>query len=136
MSLNETNAVKEFESYLKQRKAPADVMTWYKKLISDAKEEGFAEGLITALNVIKERSELPPYKAWNVVREALKNSIHNSASEFEKLPKNIQAVLGTSERLKEWAELDSEKLELYIAPIFKNDYSEACLCIGVNPKNL
>lgn len=134
MNLYETNAAKEFESYLKQRKAPADVMEWYNRLITSAKGEGFTRGLIAGLNTVKERSELPPYKAWNIVREALKNSIHNSAAEFEKLPANIKAVLGTAERLKEWAEIDVKSLEMHIAPMFKSDYSEACLYRSKNDK--
>lgn len=134
MNLNETNAAKEFDNYLKQRKAPADVMEWYKRLIADAQKEGFAKGLVSALNIINKRSELPPYEAWNIVRKALKDSLHNSKTEYEKLPAHIKAVLGTSERLKEWAEIDVKSLEIYIAPMFKNDYSDACLCVRANPK--
>ena len=58
----------------------------YPPTIADVKER---IRLITALPQMSE------FEAWNVVFKAISNSCYNSGAEFEKLPQNIQRLVGS-----------------------------------------
>lgn len=61
-------------------------------------------------------------QAWGVVYKALSNSIYNAESEFNKLPSEVRAGIGSASQLREWAQMDTATLESVIASNFKKGY--------------
>lgn len=64
---------------------------------------------------------LSEMEAWNIVMLALRNCGRNSESEYEKLPKVIQAIT-TPQQLKEWALMDSEQVNTVVSSNFMRSY--------------
>lgn len=60
--------------------------------------------------------------AWSMVYKALGNSLHNAQKEFDKLPPEVQAGVGSPNQLREWAQMDTSTLESVIASNFKRGY--------------
>lgn len=69
-------------------------------------------------------ADMTPMEAWGLVRKALRNSGYESGKEFAKLPKSIQAVLGSSARLRDWCMIDEVTLENFTGPRFMTSYKE------------
>lgn len=65
---------------------------------------------------------IDPDEAWGMVYKALGNSIYNAKEEFEKLPDEVKAGIGSYSQLREWAQMDSKTLETVIASNFKKGY--------------
>ncbi len=61
-------------------------------------------------------------QAWAMVYKALSNSIYNSEKEFDKLPSEVRAGVGSPNQLREWAKMDTSTLESVIASNFKKGY--------------
>ena len=61
-------------------------------------------------------------QAWSMVYKALSNSIYNSEKEFDKLPTEVRAGVGSASQLREWAQMDTATLESVIASNFKKGY--------------
>lgn len=61
-------------------------------------------------------------EAWGMVYKALGNSIYNAKEEFEKLPDEVKAGIGSYSQLREWAQMDARTLETVIASNFKKGY--------------
>ncbi|MCI9292968.1 MAG: hypothetical protein HFF02_06705 [Erysipelotrichaceae bacterium] len=61
-------------------------------------------------------------QAWAMVYKALSNSIYNSEKEFDKLPSEVRAGIGSASQLREWAQMDTATLESVIASNFKKGY--------------
>ena len=62
-------------------------------------------------------------KAWNLVFKALGDSIHNSKAEFDKLPPEVQAGVGSHEQLRTWATMNTDELQTVVASNFKRGYT-------------
>lgn len=62
-------------------------------------------------------------KAWNLVFKALGDSIHNSKAEFDKLPPEVQAGIGSHEQLRTWATMNTDELQTVVASNFKRGYT-------------
>ena len=56
-------------------------------------------------------SSMSELEAWSLVRKAVRNSGYHSVEEFEKLPEACQRAVGSAANLKEWALMDSERVE-------------------------
>lgn len=61
-------------------------------------------------------------QAWAMVYKALSNSIYNAESEFNKLPSEVRAGVGSASQLREWAQMDTATLESVIASNFKKGF--------------
>lgn len=61
--------------------------------------------------------------AWSMVYKALSNSIYNAKSEFAKLPKEVQAGVGSPEQLRTWAVMNTDELQTVVASNFKRGYT-------------
>ena len=61
-------------------------------------------------------------QAWALVQRALRNSGYNSEEEFAKLPEACQRAVGTAANLKEWALMDSERVETVEQSHFIRNY--------------
>ena len=66
------------------------------------------------------------FEAWQIIKNAASNSLYNSKKEFDKLPPIIQKVVGNHYTLKDWAEMDMDRLETIIQSNFIKSYKSAC----------
>lgn len=72
---------------------------------------------------IKPKDEMTGLEAWSVVRKALSRSGWYSTEEFEKLPKDIQKIVGSPNMLYEWSQTNSEQVGTVIASHFIKSYN-------------
>ncbi|MGN1367382.1 MAG: replicative helicase loader/inhibitor [Aristaeellaceae bacterium] len=61
-------------------------------------------------------------EAWAMVARATRNSIYNSREEFNRLPEEIQRVVGSPAMLREWAEMDTETFNSVVSSNFMRSY--------------
>lgn len=61
-------------------------------------------------------------EAWALVKKALSRSGWYSTEEFEKLPKDIQKVIGSPSMLYEWSQTSSEQVNTVIQSNFMRSY--------------
>lgn len=80
---------------------------------------GQIKSIVTDLTSEKEMTEL---EAWALVERALHNSNYNAPAEFEKLPPEIQRIIGSPSMLREWAQTDNDKVQTVIASNFQRSY--------------
>lgn len=66
--------------------------------------------------------EMTEQEAWSLIKKALRNSGYDSKKEFEKLPPELQKLLGSHNQLKEWAVEDIATLDSVIASNFMRSY--------------
>ena len=67
-------------------------------------------------------SSMSELEAWSLVRKAVRNSGYHSLEEFEKLPEACQRAVGSAANLKEWALMDSERVETVEQSHFIRNY--------------
>lgn len=67
-------------------------------------------------------SSMSELEAWSLVRKAVRNSGYHSVKEFEKLPEACQRAVGSAANLKEWALMDSERVETVEQSHFIRNY--------------
>lgn len=95
-----------------------------------------SKGFPPVIGVIKAKMEeiieasrpksISEFEAWQMVKDAARNSLYNSKKEFDKLPPLIQRVIGDYYTLRSWAEMDIDRLETIIQPNFIKSYKTAC----------
>lgn len=71
---------------------------------------------------IKSPHALSPNDAWGMVVAATRNSLYNSQKEFERLPPNVQRVVGSPMQLKEWAMMESDTFASVVASNFQRAF--------------
>lgn len=84
-------------------------------------EKGFppVPGQIRAkLSLIAQPGDMGEIEAWGHVRNALKDGFYGAREAFDKLPKIVQSVIGNSDRLREWSQLDAHEVETVIQSHF------------------
>lgn len=72
--------------------------------------------------VLRDKGGLNEQDAWELVTNALRNSIYGSVEEFAKLPADVQRAVGSPNMLKSWAAVNISELQTVIASNFKRDY--------------
>lgn len=77
---------------------------------------------------ITKPEEKTAFEAWELVKRAVRNSSYNSETEFNKLPEDIQAVVGSSETLRTWAMSDTSTLDSVIGSNFQRGYKARQQC--------
>lgn len=60
--------------------------------------------------------------AWLKVYKAISRGLYNSREEFDKLPKDIQSIVGSPRMLYEWAQMDRSEVNGVIAACFKRSW--------------
>lgn len=113
-----------------------------------------SKGFPPVIGVIKAKMEeiieasrpksISEFEAWQMVKDAARNSLYNYKKEFDKLPPIIQRVIGDYYTLRSWAEMDMDRLETIIQPSFiksyktvceqENNYDKLTRHIGINPE--
>ena len=61
-------------------------------------------------------------QAWVRLLRAISRGLYNSQEEFDKLPKDIQRIVGSPRMLFEWAHMDSDDVNKVIAAHFKRSW--------------
>lgn len=72
---------------------------------------------------ITQPSGMTPQEAWNLVAKAIRNSAYESREEYEKLPKEIQRLVGSPNQLRDWALMDSDTVHSVVASNFQRSFS-------------
>ena len=67
-------------------------------------------------------NEMSEQEAWNIVKKAISKSSWYSKEEFEKLPSNLQKIVGSARQLHDWAMMDSHELDTVVASNFMRSY--------------
>ena len=75
-----------------------------------------------AIVKIQQPEEMTELEAWNIINDALRNSLYNSQKEFDKLPPVIQRLVGSPNQLREWAQMDSDTVSSVVASNFQRSY--------------
>ena len=92
-------------------------------LMRDGREFAPSSGQIREkMNSLAEKETLEPQQAWAMVAKACTNGYYGYKKEFEKLPDEVQKVVGRAEQLKEWAIMDAEVFQSVIASNFMRNY--------------
>ena len=72
---------------------------------------------------ITQPSGMTPQEAWNLVAKAIRNSAYDSREEYDKLPKDIQRLVGSPNQLRDWATMDSETVHSVVASNFQRSFT-------------
>lgn len=107
------------------RAEPVQVVAAAVKMHIASDEKGFPPhigAIKTAVAKLKNLDVVTEQEAWNFVKKALKNSIYGAAEEFEKLPEIVKRLVGSPERLREWAMMEKEVVESVVASNFQRSY--------------
>lgn len=69
-----------------------------------------------------DESGLTEQDAWQLVAKALRNSAYNSREEFDRLPADVQRLVGSPNQLREWSQMDSETVQSVVSSNFQRSY--------------
>lgn len=75
--------------------------------------------------IVKMRTpdEMTAQEAWNLVAKAIRNGVYGSQEEFQKLPGNIQRLVGSPQQIREWALMEADTVSSVIASNFQKSYT-------------
>lgn len=62
-------------------------------------------------------------EAWNLVAKAIRNSAYESREEYDRLPKEIQRLVGSPNQLRDWALMDSDTVHSVVASNFQRSFA-------------
>lgn len=80
-------------------------------------------GVLKALiRKMTQPDDMTEQEAWGYVAKALRNSNYGAQEEFEKLPEQIQRVVGSPNQLREWAQVDNDTLQTVVASNFQRSF--------------
>lgn len=95
------------------------------KTLIASDEKGFPPhigAVKSKLRQITERDRMTEIEAWGLVSKALKRGAYNAKQEFEKLPPNLQRLVGTPNQLREWAVMDADTVQSVVASNFQRSF--------------
>ena len=75
-----------------------------------------------SITKLKSSDELTEMEAWGLVQNALRNALYNSKEEFDKLPHEIQRLVGSPNQLREWAMMEADSVNSVVASNFQRSY--------------
>lgn len=75
-----------------------------------------------AIHDLRSAKSMDETEAWNLVRKAVANSGYEAAEEFRRLPEQIQRIVGSSNQLRDWSQMDSDTLNSVVASNFQRAY--------------
>lgn len=62
-------------------------------------------------------------EAWNLVAKAIRNSAYESREEYDRLPQEIQRLVGSPNQLRDWALMDSDTVHSVVASNFQRSFT-------------
>lgn len=101
-----------------------EVLAAVKALIATQKE-GYPPtiGAVKAkLDNLRQGDAMTDEQAWRLIYKAICNSAHNSGSEYDKLPPQLQRIVGSPNQLRDWALMDSETVNSVVASNVQRAY--------------
>ena len=104
---------------------PYELVAAAVKALLASDEKGFPPhigAVKTKLRSLTDRNRMTEGEAWGLVRTALSRSLYRSREEFDKLPKEIQRLVGSPNQLREWAMMDVDTVQSVIASNFQRSY--------------
>ena len=72
---------------------------------------------------ITQPSGMTPQEAWNLVAKAIRNSAYESREEYDKLPREIQRLVGSPNQLRDWSLMDSDTVHSVVASNFQRSFA-------------
>lgn len=75
-----------------------------------------------SLHKLTQPVQMTEQEAWTLVSKAISNSTYNATSEYEKLPKVLQRVIGSPSQLKEWSQMEVDAVQSVVASNFMRSY--------------
>lgn len=72
---------------------------------------------------ITQPSGMTPQEAWNLVAKAIRNSAYDSREEYDKLPREIQRLVGSPNQLRDWSLMDSDTVHSVVASNFQRSFT-------------
>ena len=72
---------------------------------------------------ITQPTGMTPQEAWNLVAKAIRNSAYESQEEYDKLPREVQRLVGSPNQLRDWALMDSDTVHSVVASNFQRSFS-------------
>lgn len=103
------------------------------KIFINSGSSAFAPSVSQLIAMSRKPSELteklsePKYDevtVWREVRQAIKNGIYHAEEEFKKLSPIAQRMVGDSQQLHEWAQVESEVIDSVIQSNFKARFKD------------
>lgn len=61
-------------------------------------------------------------EAWSILFKAICRGAYNSKEEFDKLPREIQEIVGHPSQIYEWSQMDSDEVNTVVASNFQRSY--------------
>lgn len=74
------------------------------------------------MRMLIEPNAMTEAEAWAVVKKAVCRSGYNSVAEYAKLPPLIQKLVGSSNQLRDWSQMDIDTLDSVIGSNFQRSY--------------
>ena len=106
---------------------PADAVMAALKIYVKTSDSGFAPGvsqLIQSLYKPTENDQLSEGEAWNLVRNAIRDSSYHAEERYAALPEIIQKAIGGPSMLREWGMTESDQVNTVIMSNFQRTYRE------------
>ena len=72
---------------------------------------------------ITQPTGMTPQEAWNLVAKAIRNSAYESQEEYDKLPREVQRLVGSPNQLRDWATMDSDTVHSVVASNFQRSFA-------------
>lgn len=72
---------------------------------------------------MREPNEMTAQEAWNLVAKAIRNGKYGAQEEFQKLPANIQRLVGSPQQIRDWALMEADVTSSVIASNFQRSYT-------------
>lgn len=82
--------------------------------------------VIASINAISRPplDEMTESEAWSRIKTALKNGLYNAKKEYDKLPPVLRRIVGSSERLHDWALMEEDVVETNVRAMICRSYTQ------------
>lgn len=81
---------------------------------------------------LSEPQAMTEAEAWGLILRATQRGLYNSQKEFEKLPPEIQSIVGSANQIREWAMMSADEVGTVVASNFQRSYRAKATAIREN----
>ena len=74
------------------------------------------------IRMLTEKPSMTEHEAWNQVKRAIQGAYYEGQRNFDNLPEDIKAVVGTPKQLAEWGQMDESEVNTVVASNFMRSY--------------
>ena len=106
---------------------PEDVVAAAVKALIATDEKGYPPhiGAVKAkMRQLTRKPSMTDAEAWAKVMQAIRQSGYSCKSEFDKLPEDLQDLVGSPSQLREWGMMDTQTLQSVVSSNFQRSYRE------------